>query len=122
VKFAVEAFATAAFKSSRLHGDAVSEGDDKAKSMSRDLDTYRKHYQWVPDVCLEFYQLHADVDMEHGILRKEILTEYANTKELQEACINAQLMKNNMRRAMADCIYMEYVVRGTKLTKSAAAA
>jgi pyrroloquinoline-quinone synthase len=122
VKFAVDAFATAAFKGSWLLGVAVSEGDDTAKAMSRDLDTFRKHYQWVPDDCLEFYKLHADVDVEHGVLRKEILKQYADTKEMQEACINAQLMKNNMRRAMTDCIYMEYVVRATKLATRAAAA
>jgi pyrroloquinoline quinone (PQQ) biosynthesis protein C len=80
--------------------------------MSRDLETFRKHYTWVPDDALMFYKLHADVDVEHGVIRKEILKKYADTKELQESCINAQLMKNNMRRAMADCIYMAYVVRG----------
>jgi hypothetical protein len=30
-------------------------------------------------------------------------------------------MKNNMRRAMADCIYMAYVVRGEKIDTSAPA-
>jgi pyrroloquinoline quinone (PQQ) biosynthesis protein C len=45
-------------------------------------------------------------DVEHGLIRKEILKKYANTKELQEDCINAQLMKNNMRRVIADAIYM----------------
>jgi hypothetical protein len=50
------------------------------------------------------------------------LQKYADTKELQEDCINAQLMKNNMRRVMADCIYMEYVVQGVKLNTNAAAA
>ena len=111
VKFAVDSFANAAFRTSWLLGVAVSEGDDTAKAMARDLDTFRRHYQWVPDEALTFYKLHADVDVEHGVIRKEILKKYADTKELQEACINAQLMKNNMRRAMADCIYMAYVVR-----------
>jgi pyrroloquinoline quinone (PQQ) biosynthesis protein C len=76
----------------------------------------------VPDDALTFYKLHADVDVEHGVIRKEILKKYADTKELQEDCINAQLMKNNMRRVMADCIYMEYIVRAAKLNASAAAA
>jgi hypothetical protein len=49
------------------------------------------------------------------------LKKYADTKELQEACINAQLMKNNMRRVMADCIYMAYVVQGLTCDTSAAA-
>jgi hypothetical protein len=31
-------------------------------------------------------------------------------------------MKNSMRWVMADCIYMEYVIRGAKLHSSAAAA
>jgi len=31
-------------------------------------------------------------------------------------------MKNSMRWVMADCIYMEYVVRAAKLNNSAAAA
>jgi pyrroloquinoline quinone (PQQ) biosynthesis protein C len=88
--------------------------------MSRDLDTFRKHYSWVPDDALTFYKLHADVDVEHGMIRKEILKKYAETKELQEACINAQLMKNNMRRAMADCIYMAYVVQNEKVNGAAA--
>jgi len=114
VKFAVDSFANAAFKTSWLLGVAVSEGDDTAKAMTRDLDTFRKHYKWVPDDALTFYKLHADVDVEHGLIRKEILKKYADTKELQEACINAQLMKNNMRRVMADCIYMAYVVQGLK--------
>ena len=47
---------------------------------------------------------------------------YGTTKELQQDCINAQLMKNNMRRVMADAIYMEYVVQGAKLTANGAAA
>ncbi len=97
VKFAVDSFANAAFKASWLLGVAVSEGDDTAKAMARDLDVFRKHYQWVPDDALTFYKLHAEVDQEHGLLRKEILKKYADTKELQEACINAQLMKNSMR-------------------------
>jgi hypothetical protein len=67
---------------------------------------------------LTFYKLHADVDVEHGLIRKEILKKYADTQELQEACINAQLMKNNMRRAMADSIYMAYVVQGERVEAS----
>jgi hypothetical protein len=46
---------------------------------------------------------------------------YADTKN-QEACINAQLMKNNMRRVMADCIYIHYVVQGQKCEAASAAA
>jgi pyrroloquinoline quinone (PQQ) biosynthesis protein C len=122
VKFAVDSFANAAFKTSWLLGVAVSEGDDTAKAMARDLDTFRRHYKWVPDDALMFYKLHADVDVEHGMIRKEILKNYADTKELQEACINAQLMKNNMRRVMADCIYMAYVVQGQKCDAASAAA
>jgi pyrroloquinoline quinone (PQQ) biosynthesis protein C len=90
--------------------------------MARDLDVFRKHYKWVPDDALEFYKLHADVDVEHGVLRKEILKKYADTKELQEDCVNAQLMKNNMRRVMADCIYMAYVVQGNTCESTSAAA
>jgi len=122
VKFAVDSFANAAFKTSWLLGVAVSEGDDTARAMARDLDIFRKHYRWVPDDALEFYKLHAGIDVEHGLLRKEILQKYATTKELQEECINAQLMKNNMRRVMADAIYMEYVVQETKLQTNSAAA
>jgi pyrroloquinoline-quinone synthase len=118
VKFAVDNFATAAFKGSWLLGVAVSEGDDTAKAMARDLAVFRKHYSWVPDHALEFYKLHADIDVEHGVLRKEILKQYATTKELQEDCINAQLMKNNMRRVMADVIYMAYVVQGMRVEES----
>jgi pyrroloquinoline-quinone synthase len=112
VKFAVDSFATAAFKGSWLLGVAVSEGEDTARAMARDLEVFRKHYRWVSDDALEFYRLHAGVDVEHGRIRKEILKKYADTKELQEDCINAQLMKNNMRRSMADAIYMAYVVEG----------
>ena len=122
VKFAVDSFANAAFKSSWLLGIAVSEGDDTARAMARDLDVFRKHYPWVPDDALEFYKLHAGVDVEHGQIRKEILQQYATTKELQEDCINAQLMKNNMRRVMADAIYMAYVVQETKVSTNASAA
>jgi pyrroloquinoline quinone (PQQ) biosynthesis protein C len=85
--------------------------------MARDLELFRTHYSWVPDEALTFYKLHADVDVEHGIIRKEILQKYADTQELQEDCINAQLMKNNMRRVMADCIYMAYVVQGLDVTE-----
>lgn len=112
VKFAVDSFANAAFKTSWLMGVAVSEGDDTARAMSRDLEVFRRHYKWVPDAALEFYKLHAGIDVEHGAIRKKILETYATTKELQEQCIEAQLMKNNMRRVMADCIYMAYVVQG----------
>ncbi len=75
----------------------------------------------MPDDALTFYKLHADVDVEHGLIRKEILKKYADTKELQEACINAQLMKNNMRRVMADCIYMAYVVQGCQARRHSTA-
>jgi pyrroloquinoline-quinone synthase len=122
VKFAVDSFANAAFKTSWLLGVAVSEGEDTARAMARDLDVFRKHYQWVNDEALEFYKLHAGVDVEHGVIRQEILKKYANTKELQEECVNAQLMKNNMRRVMADAIYMAYVVQGISLDTSSAAA
>jgi pyrroloquinoline-quinone synthase len=121
VKFAVDSFATAAFKGSWLLGVAVSEGDDTARAMARDLDVFRKHYRWVPDDALEFYKLHAAVDVEHGLIRKEILKKYADSRELQEACINAQLMKNAMRRAMADAIYMAYVVQGLSVEDTAQA-
>jgi hypothetical protein len=60
--------------------------------------------------------------VEHGAIRKEILKKFADTKELQEDCINAQLMKNNMRRVMADAIYMEYVVQGGRLSINGTAA
>jgi pyrroloquinoline-quinone synthase len=120
VRFAVDSFAQAAFKSSWLLGVAVSEGDDTARAMARDLEVFRKHYSWVPDEALEFYKIHAGVDVEHGQLRKQILQKYAVTKELQEDCINAQLMKNNMRRVMADAIYMEYVVQGKTVDAAAA--
>jgi pyrroloquinoline-quinone synthase len=122
VKFAVDSFANAAFKTSWLMGVAVSEGEDTAKAMTRDLEVFRKHYTWVPDQALEFYKLHAGVDVEHGVIRKEILKKYATTKELQEECINAQLMKNNIRRVMADGIYMAYVVQGMTCATSSAAA
>ena len=122
VKFAVDSFANVAFKTSWLLGVAVSEGDDTARAMARDLDVFRKQYQWVDDDALEFYKLHAGVDVEHGLIRKEILKKYADTKELQEDCINAQLMKNNMRRVMADAIYMAYVVQGISLDTTSAAA
>jgi pyrroloquinoline-quinone synthase len=122
VKFAVNSFANAAFKSSWLIGVAVSEGDDTARAMTRDLKVFRKHYTWVPDEALEFYKLHAGVDVEHGVIRKEILKKYATTKELQEGCINAQLMKNNIRRVMADCIHLAYVVQGMACATSSAAA
>jgi pyrroloquinoline-quinone synthase len=122
VKFAVDSFANAAFKNSWLLGVAVSEGDDTARAMARDLAVFRKHYKWVADECLEFYRLHAGVDVEHGVIRKEILEKYATTKELQEDCINAQLMKNNMRRTMADTIYMAYVVQGIQSANNGSAA
>ena len=121
VKFAVDSFATAAFKESWLLGVAVSEGDDTARAMARDLDVFRKHYTWVPDDALEFYKLHAGVDVEHGLIRKEILKKYADSRELQENCINAQLMKNAMRRVMADAIYMAYVVQGLSVEDTAQA-
>ena len=57
-----------------------------------------------------------------ALIGKEILKKYADTKELQEDCINAQLMKNNMRRVMADAIYMAYVVQGARLTINGTAA
>jgi pyrroloquinoline-quinone synthase len=119
VKFAVDAFARAAFGGSWLLGVAVSEGDDTAKAMARDLEVFRTHYRWVAEDALTFYRLHADVDVEHGVLRKDILKQYADTKELQQDCINAQLMKNNMRRVVADTIYMAYVVQGLKIGDSA---
>jgi pyrroloquinoline-quinone synthase len=119
VKFAVDSFASAAFKGSWLLGVAVSEGNDTARAMARDLAVFRKHYTWVPDDALTFYKLHADVDVEHGVIRKEILKQYAVTQELQQDCINAQLMKNAMRRVMADAIYMAYVVQGLPVGGSA---
>lgn len=53
VKFAVDSFANAAFGTSWLLGVAVSEGDDTARAMTRDLDVFRTHYKWVPDDALE---------------------------------------------------------------------
>jgi pyrroloquinoline quinone (PQQ) biosynthesis protein C len=90
--------------------------------MVRDLEVFRKHYLWVPDDALTFYKLHSGVDMEHAVIRTEILKKYCTTKELQEDCINAQLMKNAMRRVMADAIYMAYVVQGMTCAMTSAAA
>ncbi len=89
-----------------------SEGQDTAKAMTRDLEVFRKHYKWVPDDALEFYKLHSEVDMDHAKIRLEILAKYSTTREIQEDCIDAQLIKNNMRRVMIDAIYMAYVVKG----------
>jgi pyrroloquinoline quinone (PQQ) biosynthesis protein C len=122
VKFAVDSFASAAFNKSWLLGIAVSEGEDTARAMVRDLEVFRKHYRWVPDDALTFYKLHSGIDMEHAEIRTEVLKKYCTTKELQEDCINAQLMKNNMRRTMADAIYMAYVVQGVKLDPKGKAA
>jgi len=80
--------------------------------MTRDLEVFRKHYKWVPDDALEFYKLHSEVDMDYGKIRQEILAKYSTTREIQEDCIDAQLIKNNMRRVMMDAIYMAYVVKG----------
>ena len=121
VKFAVDSFANAAFNKSWLLGIAVSEGEDTARAMVRDLEVFRKHYSWVPDEKLTFYELHSGLDMEHAQIRTALLKKYGITKELQEDCINAQLMKNAMRWAMADAVYMEYVVRETKLHPNGAA-
>ncbi len=79
---------------------------------SKDLEVFRKHYKWVPDDALEFYKLHSEVDMDHAKIRLEILAKYSTTREIQEDCIDAQLIKNNMRRVMIDAIYMAYVVKG----------
>ena len=99
----------------------MSETGDAAKGIGRNLETIRKHYSWIPESALEFWRLHSEVDVEHSQLSMDILTKYCTTKELQEDCINAQLMKNNMRRVMADCIYMAYVVQGMTCESSAAA-
>src|SRR5262245_33549846 len=48
VKFAVDSFANAAFKSSWLLGVAVSEGNDTAQAMPRDLDVFRKRDSCAP--------------------------------------------------------------------------
>ena len=80
--------------------------------MARTLAVFRKQYAWVPDEALEFYRLHADVDCEHGEIRMDLLSKYCTTKELQELCINGQLLKNDMRRVMSDAVYMAYVVNG----------
>jgi pyrroloquinoline-quinone synthase len=111
VKFAVDVFVEIAHKSWLL-GIAVSEGEDTAKAMIRDIELFRKHYSWVPEEALEFYKLHSEVDVGHGNIRLDILAKYCDTKELQEDCINAQLLKNNIRRVMSDAIYMAYVVQG----------
>lgn len=113
VKFAVDTFALMATKSWLL-GIAVSEGEDTAQGMLRDIEIFRKHYSWVPEEALEFYRLHSEVDVGHGNIRLDILAKYCDTKELQEDCINGQLTKNSIRRVMTDAIYMAYVVQGMK--------
>jgi pyrroloquinoline-quinone synthase len=120
VKFAVDTFSQAATKSWLL-GIAVSEGEDTAKGMVRDLEIFRKHYSWVPEQSLEFYKLHSEVDVGHGQIRLDILAKHCTTRELQEECINAQLTKNNIRRVMTDAIYMAYVVQGIKCDVNGAA-
>src|SRR5258706_153240 len=87
----------------------------------------KERYYFTKQVPIKEYSIlyncpHTDVEVEHGLIRKKILQKYADTKELQEACINAQLMKNNMRRVMADCIYMTYVVQGIKCEPASVAA
>jgi len=107
----VDAFAHASAKHWLL-GIAVSEGRDTARGMARMLEVFRKHYTWVPDDALEFYRLHSEVDVGHGEIRMDLLSRYCTTRELQEDCINGQLLKNDMRRVMSDAIYMAYVVNG----------
>ena len=87
--------------------------------MIRDIELFRKHYSWVPEEALEFYKLHSEVDMGHGHIQLDILAKYCDTKELQEDCINAQLLKNNIRRVMSDAIYMAYVVQGLSCSNGA---
>jgi pyrroloquinoline-quinone synthase len=52
VKFAVDSFATAAFKTSWLLGVAVSEGDDTAKAMARDLAVFSQTLYMGTRRCL----------------------------------------------------------------------
>ena len=122
VKFSVDSFANAAFENSWLMGGRRLRRRCYRQGHDARVGDFSENYTWVPDEALEFYKLHTGVDVEHGILRKEILKKYATTKELQEQCINAQLMKNNMRRVMADCIYMAYVVQGMTCESTSAAA
>ena len=110
VKFAVDTFALMATKSWLL-GISVSEGEDTAQGMVRDIEIFRKYYSWVPEQALEFYRLHSEVDVGHASIRLDILAKYCDNKELQEDCINGQLTKNNIRRVMTDAIYMAYVVQ-----------
>lgn len=111
VRFAMDWWVQRASKS-WLIGVAMSETADVAKGMQNNLATFRKHYSWIPEWALEFYVLHAEVDVDHARIGVDILTKYCDTRELQEECINAGLRFNDIQRVMADAVYLAYVVQG----------
>ena len=105
VRFAMDWWIQMASKS-WLIGIAMSETQDVAKGIARSLETFRKHYSWIPEESLEFFVLHSEVDVEHAQIGMDILTKYCDTRELQEDCIDAGLKFNDIHRVMADSAYM----------------
>ena len=53
----------------------------------------RKHYQWVPDDAPERFTSSTPKSIRNMACAAGNSKKYADTKELQEACITAQLMK-----------------------------
>ena len=81
VKFAVDSFANAAFKTSWLLGVAVSEGDDTASAMARIwMFSANNILGWTR--CFGILQAPRRRRRGAWLIRKEILKKYADTKEL----------------------------------------
>jgi pyrroloquinoline-quinone synthase len=77
--------------------------------MARRLDAWKRHYPWVSQEALGYFQMRiarADLDSKQAI---EFVLRHAVTYELQERCVRSLIKKAEILWHLLDCLYMAYV-------------
>lgn len=68
------------------------------------LAAMRRHYSWVPDEALRFYEIHATLDVAHMSTGRSIVAQYVSQKRDQDAVMSAVVRSLGLRHVMYDGI------------------
>lgn len=76
------------------------------------LAAFRKHYRWVPQEALLFYEIHAHLDTEHESLARRIVAQYLGDRREQDIVFSALLRSLVLRLVMYQSIEQALTTAG----------
>lgn len=76
------------------------------------LESYQKHYTWVPDDALVFFRTHSEADIEHAEIGEKLFLKYAKSMEAQQLAWSALTRSLAARWCLYDGI-LQYIKKKT---------